>query len=56
MGLERRLPKRPCPRGCGNNLLTGEMAVYNARSPVDDTQVCPACYVSETIKEALGGN
>lgn len=49
---ERTRPKRPCPRGCGNNILTGENAVYNARSKVDQRMICTECYVSEAIAEA----
>jgi hypothetical protein len=51
---ERNRPKRPCPRECGNNILTGENAVYNARSKVDNRMICSACYVEEAIKAATG--
>lgn len=56
MSLERRLKSTPCPRDCGGTVLSGEQTKFNAKSQVDGKQICPNCYLQETITTFMSGN
>lgn len=52
MALERRIAKgRYCPRECGRKLLSNS---YNARSKVDNLQICADCFKDELYTILLG--